>query len=102
MEKWSFTAVEGYFDDCVALAATLPRGKLTTRPLFALTPRAYPSDDPSASSDQRPWARFASHVAALNRDAPENVSYKIMYFTRHGQGFHNLKNEEVGDEQWEV
>lgn len=49
------------------------------------------------TSDRRPWARFTSHVEALNRDSPERVSYKIMLLTRHGQGSHNLKNQEVGD-----
>lgn len=103
MSKWQFSVPDGYFDDCVALAAQLPGGKLTTRPLFALTPRDYPSDDDAGTTaDRRPWARFTSHVEALNRDSPEHVSYKIMLLTRHGQGFHNLKNQEVGDAAWDV
>ncbi|KAJ3473178.1 hypothetical protein NLG97_g10470 [Lecanicillium saksenae] len=99
MSKWTFSVPEGYFDDGVALAAQLPGGKLTTRPLFALTPRDYPSD--ADTTDKRPWARFTEHVKALNRESPENVSYKIMFFTRHGQGYHNLKNEQVGNEAWD-
>lgn len=105
MSSWKFSVPEGYFDDCVALAAQLPDGSLTTRPLFALKPRDYPSDGDSSSStpsDGRPWARFTKHVAALNRSSPENVAYKIVFVTRHGQGYHNLKNEQVGDEAWDV
>ncbi|XWW94762.1 hypothetical protein V2A60_002710 [Cordyceps javanica] len=101
MASWAFSAPEGYFDDCAALAAQLPEGRLTTRPLFALTPRAYPSDDAASNDDQRPWARFTAHVEALNRESPENVSYKIMLLTRHGQGYHNLKNKLGRDEKGE-
>ncbi|KAJ2981055.1 hypothetical protein NQ176_g2261 [Zarea fungicola] len=105
MSSWTFSVPEGYFDDCIALAAQLPNNSLTTRPLFALKPRDYPSDGGSRSStpsDQRPWARFAKHVAALNHSSPENVAYKIVFVTRHGQGYHNLKNEQVGNEAWDI
>ncbi|KAM3540267.1 hypothetical protein ARSEF1564_006832 [Beauveria bassiana] len=93
MGKWTFSAPEGYFDDCVPLAAQLPESRLTTRPLFALTLRAYPSD--AANSDKPPWARFVNHVQALNRESPDNVSYKIMFLTRHGQGFHNAMKDKA-------
>ncbi|ATY65208.1 phosphoglycerate mutase family [Cordyceps militaris] len=101
MVQWTFSAPEGYFDDCAALAAQLPNSRLTTRPLFALTPRDYPSDAAAASKDNRPWARFTAHVAALNREAPANVSYKIMFLTRHGEGYHNLMKTLSEDEQGE-
>ncbi len=99
MAEWTFSVPEGYFDDCAKLAAQLPAGRLTTQPLFALTPRAYPSDD-AAAEDQRPWTRFTAHVEALNRESADNVAYKILFCTRHGQGYHNLrsKHEVVGDE----
>ena len=100
MAQWTFSAPEGYFDDCAALAAQLPNNRLTTRPLFALTPRDYPSDT-AATKDNRPWARFTAHVAALNREAPANISYKIMFLTRHGQGYHNLMKTLSEDEQGE-
>ncbi|OAA38244.1 phosphoglycerate mutase family protein [Beauveria brongniartii RCEF 3172] len=93
MGKWTFSVPEGYFDDCVSLAAQLPESRLTTRPLFALTSRAYPSD--AANSDKPPWARFVDHVQALNREARDNVSYKIMFLTRHGQGFHNNHGDDT-------
>ncbi|KAM3510544.1 hypothetical protein MY11210_005797 [Beauveria gryllotalpidicola] len=93
MGNWTFSVPEGYFDDCVSLAAQMPESRLTTRPLFALTPRAYPSD--AANSDKPPWARFVEHVHALNREAPDNVSYKIMFLTRHGQGFHNVLKDKA-------
>ncbi|KAF1736094.1 putative phosphoglycerate mutase [Beauveria bassiana] len=94
MAKWTFSVPEGYFDDCVPLAAQLPESRLTTRPLFALTLRAYPSDA-AANSDKPPWARFVNHVQALNLEAPDNVSYKIMFLTRHAQGFHNAMKDKA-------
>jgi hypothetical protein len=27
----------------------------------------------------------------LNTDAPEGTSYKVLWFARHGQGFHNVR-----------
>ncbi|KAM3452876.1 hypothetical protein MY3296_004145 [Beauveria thailandica] len=93
MGNWTFSVPEGYFDDCVPLAAQMPENRLTTRPLFALTSRAYPSD--AANSDKPPWARFVDHVQALNREAGDNVSYKIVFLTRHGQGFHNVMKDKA-------
>lgn len=48
------------------------------------------------------WPRFAEHVRTLNREAPEGVVYKVLYLTRHGIGYHNLKSVEVGVEAWDV
>lgn len=100
MSSWKFTSVDGYFGDGAAIVAASADSRLTTQPQFALLPRAYPSDSPTA--DQRPWARFTAHVAALNRDSAKNVSYKILFVTRHGQGFHNAKRYEVGADAWNV
>lgn len=101
MTKWTFTAEPGYFDDLVALAATYPGKRLTTQPNLSLTERSYPSDTEDGK-DKRQWARFAEHIKALNRDSPTNVSYKLLYLTRHGEGYHNKKAAEVGEEEWDV
>jgi len=37
-----------------------------------------------------PWDRFKDAIAALNRDAPEGTSYRVLFLARHGQGHHNV------------
>jgi hypothetical protein len=101
MTKWTFTAEKGYFDDLVAAAAKCPNKRLTTQPNLSLTQRSYPSDSGNAQ-DKRQWVRFTEHIKALNRDSPANVSYKLLYLTRHGEGYHNKKAAEVGEEEWDV
>jgi hypothetical protein len=98
---WTFQAVPGYFESHAEIAAQCPNGKFTTQPSLALLPREYPTDTED-SHDDGAWIRFASHVRALNRDAPANVSYKVLYLTRHGFGYHNQKQAEVGTEAWDV
>lgn len=99
--RWKFQAEPGCFADLAALAAQCPNEKLTTQPRLALLPREYPSDGQGAGA-ATDWQRFAAHVGALNREAPDNVSYKVLYLTRHGYGYHNKKHAEVGTEAWEV
>ena len=99
--RWNFQAEPGYFADLAALAAQCPDEKLTTPPQLALLPREYPTDGQSADA-VTDWQRFAAHVRALNRAAPARVSYKVLYLTRHGYGYHNKKHAEVGHEAWEV
>jgi len=37
-----------------------------------------------------PWDRFKDAITALNRDAPEGTSYRVLFLARHGQGHHNV------------
>ncbi|KAI9147986.1 putative phosphoglycerate mutase [Paramyrothecium foliicola] len=98
--KWTFQAMPGVFADLTEFAAQYPRGKVPTQPRLALIPREYPTDG-QEPQDARDWVRFAAYVRSLNRDAPENVSYKVLYLTRHGVGFHNQKAAEIGTELWD-
>jgi len=34
------------------------------------------------------WGKFQAAVTKLNREAPKNLKYKVMYLARHGQGYH--------------
>lgn len=99
--KWEFQAQPGFFGDLVELARQSPNKKLATQPGLALLSRENPSDG-HIGSGEKDWERFAAHVKALNRDSPDNVSYKVLFLTRHGFGFHNKKHEEVGRIAWDV
>lgn len=42
---------------------------------------------------------FLNH---LNKEASDRARYKLIFVIRHGQGFHNVKEAQVGREDWEV
>lgn len=48
------------------------------------------------------WQRFAKHVERLNRAAADGETYKVLFVTRHGQGYHNVMEAKVGTAAWEV
>lgn len=98
--KWSFEAVSDVFRDLSELQSH-PKDKITTQPGLALLTRPYPSDDQSGD-DIRDWARLARYIEHLNESSPSNVSYKVLYLTRHALGFHNKKHAEVGNDEWNV
>jgi hypothetical protein len=99
----SFEAVPGIFTDFSAACAADPTLKIATQPSLALIDRTYPSDDPRTSDvSTKPWERLAAYVASLNRDAEKGTSYKVVYLSRHGIGFHNVMQAKVGTEQWDV
>ncbi|ESZ97519.1 hypothetical protein SBOR_2066 [Sclerotinia borealis F-4128] len=69
---------------------------------FGLKDRVYDTDpefDPERQKTQ--WERFENHVMKLNNQTPENVQYKVLYLGRHGEGYHNIKETEVGKEAWD-
>lgn len=100
--RWSFQVEPDVFVELADLEDQYPGQKVTTQPGLALIPgKQYPSDDPEAL-DQRDWVRFANYVRHLNRNSPDNVSYKVLYLTRHGFGYHNKCHHDVGTEAWNV
>lgn len=100
--KWRFQAEPDVFVELADLEDQYPLQKVTTQPSLGLIPgKEYPTDNPE-SSDQRDWVRFEAYVRSLNRNSPDNVSYKVLYLTRHGFGFHNKCHQDVGTEAWNV
>ncbi|CCT69293.1 related to PMU1-high copy suppressor of ts tps2 mutant phenotype [Fusarium fujikuroi] len=98
--KWTFKAQPGIFVELADIAHEYPGEKVTTQPNLGLIPdQKYPSDDPDAP-DQRDWARLAAYVRWLNENSSDNVSYKVLYLTRHGLGVHNKMHAQVGSEAW--
>lgn len=35
-----------------------------------------------------PWEKFEKTIKTLNKKAPRNTAYKVLYLARHGQGYH--------------
>lgn len=46
------------------------------------------------------WSEICDGLRDLNSTAPSNVCYKLIFFARHGQGFHNMCVEKYGIEEW--
>jgi hypothetical protein len=103
---WQFTAQRGFFSHDDDPASWEFRA--TTRPSLGLLERSYPTDDDDGSGQPREdfaqdqWSRFQHYIRSLNREDPENKRYKLLYLVRHGQGVHNVKETEVGREEWNV
>jgi hypothetical protein len=65
--------------------------------------RTYTTDkefDPKNEKTQ--WQRFEAYVNELNKKAPKGVSYKVFYSGRHGEGYHNVEEADVGTDLWNV
>jgi hypothetical protein len=99
--KLNFTAQQGYFSH-----DSDPESwdfRATTRPRLGLQERDYPTEgDLKQILDTTQWSRFTHHVQKLNQEDPQNKRYKTFYIVRHGQGTHNVKEKEVGREEWNV
>jgi hypothetical protein len=65
---------------------------------FGLLPGSYLQDGGHKPS----WQEFARHIEQLNQSASNGVSYKAVFVTRHGQGFHNVTEAKYGTEEWDV
>ncbi|KAJ9128176.1 hypothetical protein QFC24_000468 [Naganishia onofrii] len=48
------------------------------------------------------WNKFKASVEKLQREAPENVKYKVMFCGRHGQGWHNFGASKYDPVSWEL
>lgn len=46
------------------------------------------------------WQEIQDELAALNENANENESYKLIICARHGQGYHNVIVEKYSLEEW--
>ncbi|KAL8842529.1 MAG: hypothetical protein Q9170_000483 [Blastenia crenularia] len=94
-----YTTVTGYFlqDEAPTNASTF--SFINTN--FGLINRTYPTDanyDPKGKKTQ--WQRLANQVFRLNRDAPTDVHYKLLYAGRHGEGYHNAAESYYGTPAW--
>ncbi|KAI0632425.1 phosphoglycerate mutase-like protein [Trametes polyzona] len=47
------------------------------------------------------WSRFATRIEGLNAAAPPGTRYKVCFFVRHGQGYHNVAEAKYGRELWD-
>lgn len=96
-----YRAVAGYFlhDE----EETGPEHRATTQPGLGLINRTYETDavfDPNGNKTQ--WERFVYFVEHQNQLGQGKVQYKIVFLIRHGQGYHNVKEAQVGRHAWDT
>lgn len=99
--KWKFQAQPEYFFDYVGAAQSDPGFRAPTLHLLGLDAQAV-TNKFGGDKSQRPWEVFASAVRRMNEEASDPVQYKVIYITRHGLGWHNVYEAEVGREAWNV
>lgn len=49
---------------------------------------------------KKPWKQIIADIHSLNESAEDNVLYKLVFFARHGQGYHNVILERYGLDAW--
>jgi hypothetical protein len=106
--EWKFEAQYGYFSHDHDPESWQFRA--TTLPSLGLLERKYEIDGDSGAEEglisgnvtRTQWNRFQRFIQHLNMQDPANKRYKLLYIIRHGQGVHNVKEEEVGRDDWNV
>ena len=94
----SYTTITGYFlQDEPSTNATTFNFTATN---FGLINRTYPSDSSLHGHNRTQWQRFEHQVAQLNHQAPHDVQYKLLFFGRHGDGYHNDAQAYYGTPAW--
>ncbi|KAL7958048.1 histidine phosphatase superfamily [Trichoderma compactum] len=78
-----------------------PQFQATTLPGFGLIDRRYDADG-DLEHEQTQWERFIHFLNHLNKEADGQARYKLIFVIRHGQGFHNVKEAQVGRADWEA
>ncbi|KAE8377037.1 histidine phosphatase superfamily [Aspergillus bertholletiae] len=99
---YKFTLLPKFFVNYHELARHSPRLKITTQPSLGLIDQPYnePTNTQPDAQHKKPWERFTAHINQVNRESPDNVTYKVLYLTRHGLGVHNVFEGNVGREAW--
>ncbi|KAI4598310.1 hypothetical protein KJ359_003194 [Pestalotiopsis sp. 9143b] len=95
----NYTTVTGFFqqDDSATDASTFDY----TTSNYGLINRTYDTDavfDPAGTKTQ--WQRFEYYVNTLNEEADSKTQYKVIYFARHGEGYHNAAETYYGTPAW--
>jgi len=71
---------------------------------FGLIEREYDTDVklPDRGRGLTSWQRFEHKLAVMNAGAGPDVSYRLLFLGRHGNGYHNVAEQYYGVEAWDV
>ncbi|KAI1401923.1 phosphoglycerate mutase-like protein [Hypoxylon fuscum] len=99
-KNFTYEAVPGFFRHDEEL--TGPQFRATTQPALGLINRTYETDAVfDLEGKKTPWERFVYFLEHLNQQGRGKVLYKLVFLIRHGEGYHNVKEAEVGREAWD-
>jgi hypothetical protein len=105
--RFKFQGLSGFFFDFAQEQAQQnPVIAATTLPSLGLVAKPYDTDHLVGSpllqtKAEKPWQRFKAYVDSLNAQDP-STTYKVMYLTRHGFGYHSSFMAQVGRAAWNV
>ncbi|OJJ82496.1 phosphoglycerate mutase family protein [Aspergillus glaucus CBS 516.65] len=71
---------------------------------FGLINRTYNTDTDLDIRNTTQWQRFEHHLNSLNQESHHkspNATYRLLFLGRHGEGFHNVAEEEYGTKLWD-
>lgn len=104
--RWKFETINGYFLDLSQKSQHDPSFRATSSRRLGLIERTYDIDRAGIEAEEKDneklWKRFSDYVMHLNWQSPDSTAYKVLYITRHGQGYHNTFEAEVGHDAWNV
>ncbi|KAK3941267.1 phosphoglycerate mutase-like protein [Diplogelasinospora grovesii] len=95
----NYTTVTGFFlqDD----PSTSPSGFDYATTNWGLINRTYPTDSKiEKCGSKTQWQKFAYYVKTLNQEADGDTAYKVFFFGRHGEGWHNAAESYYGTPAW--
>ncbi|KAL8700666.1 MAG: hypothetical protein Q9201_005321 [Fulgogasparrea decipioides] len=99
-KAFTYSTITGYFlqDELATIAESFDF--VATN--FGLLERDYDSDvcDDSRGLKTQ-WQRFEQEFKRLNETADPDMTYKVLYVGRHGEGNHNVAERRYGREEWD-
>jgi hypothetical protein len=101
--RFKFQALPEFFFNYSEQAHIDPSYRAVPLPGMGLVSKSYITDSLIESKEPlSQWERFALFVDHLNTQERGSKFYKVLYITRHGLGYHNVFEAQVGREAWNV
>lgn len=94
-----FNAPSRYF--LPSLSTTDPASFDPATTNFGLISQPYPSDSTLDIINATDWQRFVHLLHTWNSAAAQGTTYKLLFLSRHGQGYHNLAESYYGTPAWD-
>lgn len=93
-----FHAPPGYFLPSSSTTNASTFDPTTTN--FGLISQPYPSDSTLDITGPTDWERFVHYLRTLNSAVAPGTTHKLLFLSRHGQGYHNLAESYYGTPAW--
>ncbi|CAI5756114.1 unnamed protein product [Candida verbasci] len=81
--RWKFSSMDGFFEQSDPQTNDMMFNYLTED--FGIL---------------KPWPEIVSTLNELNKSSSNNVSYKLIFFSRHGQAMNNIASARFSKDEW--